>query len=612
MSYYQQLWPGLRYGLGTLSNSFSAAEDCLCKFDYLLLPPYIGIDRNIKRECRTLHSAFGGLGLLSLVPIEQFICRTTILLQHYNTSSIIGNKLTCSIHLLQLQISTNSNPLCLSHRKFGHLAPPSWLNSYWESLNKYPIDLHLDYDVIPPPHQFDNTIMSFLLQYQYIPTAPILTSINRCRCFLNLLFLSGMTTADGRLLDPELICINAPPRKSNYFPPEHPTQDNWLTWIDIWNRALGRHLLLPKALGEWEHPSHFHWHWYYDESTDCIIEDIGSHKHLFSKDNSRSAKTHSGNIYTLTSVDYYASEVELIPASCTILPSWHNNKHRISLRNVGPSPSIQNKLPATFWDDILKEFGGTWMWQNMHLDFDASVDWFLTAVSHNSLIWVMDGSYTPLSAPDISGAGWIVKDCSTNRRWACSFYEVSEHANSYRAELLGLYSIHDVFVLALSKYFELLNNTTVKLRCDNKGALRTSSWHHKRIQPTSKCADILCCLHTLHKKLRDIIHIHYAYGASHMDDILQWHDLTLEQQLNVQCDTLAKAAVTQAACTFHSGTPHPNTNMLPLEQCATFINNRKLPLDISHPPLRFECSKLKSKDFLCTQHVDGLQNNSTK
>lgn len=224
----------------------------------------------------------------------------------------------------------------------------------------------------------------------------------------------------------------------------------------------------------------------------------------------------------------------------------------------------------------------------------------------------MDGSYTPLSAPDISGAGWIVKDCSTNRRWACSFYEVSEHANSYRAELLGLYSIHDVFVLALSKYFELLNNTTVKLRCDNKGALRTSSWHHKRIQPTSKCADILCCLHTLHKKLRDIIHIHYAYGASHMDDILQWHDLTLEQQLNVQCDTLAKAAVTQAACTFHSGTPHPNTNMLPLEQCATFINNRKLPLDISHPPLRFECSKLKSKDFLCTQHVDGLQNNSTK
>lgn len=33
MSYYQQLWPGLRYGLSTLSNSLSAAENCLIKFN---------------------------------------------------------------------------------------------------------------------------------------------------------------------------------------------------------------------------------------------------------------------------------------------------------------------------------------------------------------------------------------------------------------------------------------------------------------------------------------------------------------------------------------------------------------------------------------------------
>lgn len=183
------------------------------------------------------------------------------------------------------------------------------------------------------------------------------------------------------------------------------------------------------------------------------------------------------------------------------VPSSHHTEltNRVVLRNVGPTLSIPNKLPSSFWD-ILDNFGGTWMWQNMHLDCDASIDWFLAALSHDSLVWVTDGSHNPLCAPDVSGAGWIVKDCTTNPRWACSFYELSDNANSYRAELLGLYSIH-VFIFALSKYFELLQSTTVKIWCDNKGALRTSSWQNKRIRMLSKCADILHCLRSLHNKL---------------------------------------------------------------------------------------------------------------
>jgi hypothetical protein len=244
------------------------------------------------------------------------------------------------------------------------------------------------------------------------------------------------------------------------------------------------------------------------------------------------------------------------------------------------------------------------MWQDMHLDCETSVDWFLAALSHGSLVWVTDGSHNPKCASEVSGAGWIVKDFTTNRRWACSFYEISEHANSYRAELLGLYSIH-VFIMALAKYFELLQSTTIKIRCDNKGALRTSSRLNKRIRPSSKCADILRCLRSVHNELRHI-HIHYGYVAAHMDDILQWDDLTSEQQLNVQCDLLAKNAVSTATKSFQSGIRYPNTDLLPLEHCAMYINGHKLTSDISHP-LRFECSKIKARDFLCTQRGWTLQ-----
>lgn len=594
LSYFHQLWPGLRYGLGTLSNSYSAAETCLTKFDYTLLP-FIGVNRHIKKEWRTLHPAYGGVGLLSL-PIEQLICRSTLLLQHYNTSSIIGNKLTCSLHLLQLQIGTNGNPLLLSYKTYGHLAPNSWICSYWEAIDKHPIRLHLTYETIPFPRRFDDTIMSFLRQH--LNTASLLASINRVRCYLHLLFLSDMSTADGNSIESELLKVNAQPLPSKYsFPPEYPTREDWLYWAEIWNKALGRHQALPRPLGDWLHESHIQWRWFFDSSSDSIVEVTAKGRHTFTKDSTQNTSTRSGGVYSLTSMTSNCALAALQPASCSTIPSRSNHTYRLALRNVGPTPSIPNKLPSSFWD-ILENLGGNWMWQNMHIDCDTSMDWFLAALAHGSLVWVTDGSHNPKCAPEISGAGWIVKDCTTNRRWACSFFEISDRANSYRAELLGLYSIH-VFILALSTYFELPKSTTTKLRCDNKGALRTSSRRHKRIRPSSKCADILRCFRSVHDKLQHI-HIHYGYVAAHMDDILHWDDLTLEQQLNVQCDSLAKHAVLTATKCFRTEMTLPNTDLLPLEHCTIYTNNNKLTSDISHP-LRLECSKVKAKEFLCTQ-----------
>lgn len=45
-----------------------------------------GVNQNIRKEWRTLHITFGRIGLLSLS--VQFICRTSVLLQHFNTDSI--------------------------------------------------------------------------------------------------------------------------------------------------------------------------------------------------------------------------------------------------------------------------------------------------------------------------------------------------------------------------------------------------------------------------------------------------------------------------------------------------------------------------------------------
>jgi hypothetical protein len=182
MSYLFQLWAGLRYGLGTLTNSIDAAKECLSGIEVQLLP-LLGVNRNITKEWRTLPCAYGGVGLLSL-PVEQLIARLNILSLHYGEQTIIGQKLQCSLHLLQLQIGTNTNPLLLSYSKWGHLAPVSWLTRLWESILCQPaITLAMDMEDIPFPRTKNSLVMSLFRKWT--------TDIEK----LQRLFLSDMTLA---------------------------------------------------------------------------------------------------------------------------------------------------------------------------------------------------------------------------------------------------------------------------------------------------------------------------------------------------------------------------------------------------------------------------------
>lgn len=141
----------------------------------------------------------------------------------------------------------------------------------------------------------------------------------------------------------------------------------------------------------------------------------------------------------------------------------------------------------------------------------------------------------------------------------------------------------------------------MNVRCDNKGALRTSSRKLKCIRPTSKCADIFRAFRKLREDLSGI-HIHYAHVSALMGGLLSWDELTLEQQLNVQCDSMANGALAKANTTISDASVHPDMRfLLPLEQTAVFIKDQKLQSDIASL-LQFECSKIKARAFLCSHH----------
>ncbi len=62
VAYNQQLWPRLRYRLGTMTNNFERAEKLLDNTNFKTLN-VLGVMRNVTRGLQKLHTAFGGFGL---------------------------------------------------------------------------------------------------------------------------------------------------------------------------------------------------------------------------------------------------------------------------------------------------------------------------------------------------------------------------------------------------------------------------------------------------------------------------------------------------------------------------------------------------------------------
>jgi hypothetical protein len=209
VSYKLKLWPGLRYGLATLvlATPFRTAASLLDSFHFRMLP-FLGINRNIKREWCTLPRAFGGIGLFSF-PVEQTICCLNMLLQHYGVPSTLGKKFQASIECLQLEVGVNVNPLTVSYDIYGSLATTCWVKTLWERLWVYRFQVTMDYPDIPFPREKD-ALMVDLFRSE-------LRSLNRVHLHLQMLFLLDIVLANGRQVDASCLRPHAVPSTSSSY-----------------------------------------------------------------------------------------------------------------------------------------------------------------------------------------------------------------------------------------------------------------------------------------------------------------------------------------------------------------------------------------------------------
>ena len=586
VAYRHQLWPGVRYGLGTMTNDLEVTDRLLHTEDYRMLN-VLGVVRSVATGLRRLPTSFGGFGLFNL-PVEQLICRVNMLMQHYHTSTNLSKKLDASLRYLQLQLGTPHNPFLLDYAAWGHLAPLSWVKMLWRTLHYFDIHLYMAYPSIAPPRERDLVLMEIFESLDL--SRETVLRLNRCRVSLESIFLSDITTADGKYLEDAVFHPGGRGRSSSFkFPREVPTREDWDRWFDFWHSftATGNKLNVP--LGNWINPTHRIWKWYYRAATDKLVRVEGTTVYHY--------RPATGIRFTRSTRSYHVSHEEpFSPGTDVGLPISvvGLSLDRVTKLSEGPALTSAAAVHAEFWA-FLHSFGGTWMWEVIKTGEDTPNGemWIVDGLRNESLIWATDGSYDRKKASDLCGVGWMIFCTRTGFRVTGTFWERSIAASSYRAELLGLCALHQ-FAQAITEFYKVTGWSAL-LCCDNKRALEVSSHHTRRIRPSAKCADIRRSLKAVKSLLRGNFRYVHVYG--HMDRMLKWEQLTITQQLNCVCDTLAKRSVSTAITNGYHDRP---TQFLPREDVALVIWGNKITGDIS-PHLRFHASKEVARKYLASR-----------
>ena len=106
----------------------------------------------------------------------------------------------------------------------------------WRTLQVTGFQLHLKYDELPAPRRGDVVIMELAMDTGL--GKDDLMSVSRVKGKLGDIFLSDMTTADGKYLE-EYACDPQTPLSSGTkfnFPREEPTRQDWEVWRDFWRQ----------------------------------------------------------------------------------------------------------------------------------------------------------------------------------------------------------------------------------------------------------------------------------------------------------------------------------------------------------------------------------------
>ena len=163
--------------------------------------------------------------------------------QHYGTGSNISKKMRASLEAAQLEIGCHGNQLEECFNTLEVLATETWITAVWEHSSHYQFKLlFLNYPVQCQPREGDKTLLDIFLAKGI--RGKSLLSLSRCRISQQAMYLSCISTADGKHLDKTYLGpLQDKERLSTWrFAQEEPTPQDWKLWENFWCKYCNRHL----------------------------------------------------------------------------------------------------------------------------------------------------------------------------------------------------------------------------------------------------------------------------------------------------------------------------------------------------------------------------------
>jgi hypothetical protein len=549
-----QLKPSLEYGLVCVSECPHKVSKVLDRIYYRSLGR-LRVNCHIRKEFRTLPKMFQGLGMFDL-NVDNLGLRIHFLRQHWGIPSPIGNILRQGYEAFLMDVGLNGNIFTRDFERLGQLAADGWFKTTWQLCHMFNVDLRINecHD-IPLIRQNDKALMECFLDCGRYNIKQ-LVSLNIYRKFKQVHSLADITSCDGQSIDPKMI-LHIPGGSSRTFSHENPQRVRNRLWKEAVMAISSPQLHLQSRLGRYTHPRHVFSHhtffghrtkpqhvnaqWFASDDQSEIFRLTDGICQVYKKDSPHSMNARRATRSDTAQYKWSHEMEEICDTGNPLFRKYATVEDpvpdRISLHSTIPIPTPDEPPDSIL--DTLKSWPNQSLWKYFRCDGDGR--WIRTALLCGDLKLVHDGSYMQKLNPNICSAAFILKCNRTGKEAIGTLVEESKEADNYRAEALG--AIGGILVIMAATQCPM-KYKPCQAFCDNMGIVKHASRHNSPIGEKQVHADVISLIKQYIRDSNCPISYEHVYG--HLDDILQWDQLSDTQKLNVRMDTLAKRALMAA------------------------------------------------------------------
>jgi len=540
-----KIYKSISYPLPVTTLTIQQCEKLGNKLFSAMLPK-CGISSKFPVVYRHLPRKYQGLGLPHLY-LDQESRKLQELLVHSTDESPCWKQMQLSLELAQLETGT-CDIVYNSPHQLALLMPTTWVRSQWLFLSKHGITIKGWRHQHPLQRKNDQPIMEAFQRAGVSTTT--LKILNSCRLYLRVLTISDITDGYGEsILDESLkgnVIHDIESSKYNWRKVNKPTVREW----EIWKQFLfsvftigSNSTTLKTPLGPWIQSDRDKYTWLYDLMKDSLYKRLKSGTYrVYLPDRRRQgvATRYQKSTYHLKAIQNLPESIiqSLSPARVSPVGTSIN-----SIKLEGwctatkyESPCVQEA--SNLWEAALKLNLPQWYFTQCEVVLKRiSRDKITSMMNHSCLRIVADGSYED----NISASATIIETLDMSQRIIIPSPVPSNsnaiHINdAYRAELHGL--IVGLHTLQMMEHMSL-QRTSVIISCDNDRALEVCE-KYSYVTAKTKHFDIVQSMLHVKKKIESILSYEKVMGHADTKRKKKYKDLTRLEQLNVQCDLIAK------------------------------------------------------------------------